>query len=1024
MNRTPQLLRAALAFVCLLCFGSLLAPALWAQTTTITASKLKMGGFLISTGEVIITPVGAYGTPIAFADGTGAQNGPTAFACQIVAGVITGAIGETGTVSGTCQVPDATMTIPANILYSIQVVDQSSGLRTSGQVYTLQQIVGVSGATWALDHYGPPASTTNIVAVQNVQGTTLPTSCVAPAIYTLYTAGTPNVFAGLYTCVGGVYVSISTSGTASITVGTVTGLAAGSSPTVTNSGTGATATFNFGIPAGATGPTGPQGPTGATGPQGPAGTGSATLPAQVISGLSYSPSATTIVATWYTSGQSNSALSCGGKAAVDNNVQASTTFHQAIVTGLTPATLYACSVASGATSSTAQNVTTAAAPTRTPITSAILGSVTLGTAKGDSFPSFVSNDNATYMLENDGYGLAASVNAGANMQIAKITDEAIVLGAPVNLWTNYGAFASANGTDGPSGAALSSKVSGIFGMSGNLYVWTYRQYDGASGGPPIVSPALYGNIIKSTDHGLTWNNWQNIPQASPNGVPTNPLGSYQFATSSYANCVPVRYAMDDGSNGYLTPGNRIDGADAFVYAACNNGYWSNGSNLYEMRMARASLLQNPGAPQYWIGPSSPAPADFVNDANWSTSATGATSIYSATAAVSVPDLFFVPGVNEYILQEWNYPGTPASNTTAWNILSGPTPAGPWTSIYTNTFNPMGYYNPEAMHRTFATNTASTNIALMDVFAGDFESGASTYYHPNHATLTLNPSGVASATPTFSPVAGSYGSTQSVAISTTAGSVICYNTTGSPATNGATGCATGTLYTAPVSVASTETLYAVAGGTGYADSAVASAAYTISTTVTYLNTVFNEAAAGTNLAGTTPVTCASGCVGPWALASGADWTYQSGGGISTSTANTIGPGDLITAGPANSVVRFTLAAVPASSASNLMVVSLRVVDSNNYIQLHICTAATCTASGVGIHLYDTVSGTTTSISSSVSGTYVGNYTITLNGSTVTAVTPSGTITGTTANTTGTGVGLFLYQQSSGPTTMTALSVKNQ
>jgi hypothetical protein len=35
----------------------------------------------------------------------------------------------------------------------------------------------------------------------------------------------------------------------------------------------------------------------------------------------------------------------------------------------------------------------------------------------------------------------------------------------------------------------------------------------------------------------------------------------------------------------------------------------------------------------------------------------------------------------------------------------------------------------------------------------------------------------SGTPTFSPGAGSYGSTQSVTISATGGSVICYNTTG-------------------------------------------------------------------------------------------------------------------------------------------------------------------------------------------------------------------------------------------------------
>ncbi len=96
-----------------------------------------------------------------------------------------------------------------------------------------------------------------------------------------------------------------------------------------------------------------------------------------------------------------------------------------------------------------------------------------------------------------------------------------------------------------------------------------------------------------------------------------------------------------------------------------------------------------------------------------------------------------------------------------------------------------------------------------------------------AAYVINPA----ATPTFSPVAGTYGGTQSVTISAATGTVICYNTTGSPATNGATGCTTGTKYTGAVSVATSETLYAVSGGTGFVDSSVGSAAYTITAPVT-------------------------------------------------------------------------------------------------------------------------------------------------------------------------------------------------
>jgi hypothetical protein len=87
-----------------------------------------------------------------------------------------------------------------------------------------------------------------------------------------------------------------------------------------------------------------------------------------------------------------------------------------------------------------------------------------------------------------------------------------------------------------------------------------------------------------------------------------------------------------------------------------------------------------------------------------------------------------------------------------------------------------------------------------------------------------------ALPTASPIAGSYGPTQNVTLSSTAFTVICYTTNGTtPATNGGSGCTTGTLYSTPISVSSSQTIKAIAGGTTYFDSAVASFAYVINGT---------------------------------------------------------------------------------------------------------------------------------------------------------------------------------------------------
>jgi N-acetylneuraminic acid mutarotase len=89
------------------------------------------------------------------------------------------------------------------------------------------------------------------------------------------------------------------------------------------------------------------------------------------------------------------------------------------------------------------------------------------------------------------------------------------------------------------------------------------------------------------------------------------------------------------------------------------------------------------------------------------------------------------------------------------------------------------------------------------------------YQPSETSLPV------AATPTFNPPAGTYTSAQSVEINdTTPGAAIYYTT------NGATPTAASTLYTGTIPVSSSETIEAIAVAASYADSAVASAAFTI------------------------------------------------------------------------------------------------------------------------------------------------------------------------------------------------------
>jgi len=139
-----------------------------------------------------------------------------------------------------------------------------------------------------------------------------------------------------------------------------------------------------------------------------------------------------------------------------------------------------------------------------------------------------------------------------------------------------------------------------------------------------------------------------------------------------------------------------------------------------------------------------------------------------------------------------------------------------------------------------------------------------------------------ATPEFAPVAGTYSSALSVTISSdTTGATIYYTTNGTTPTTGST------LYTGAITVSATETVQAIATASGYAQSNVGSAAYTISgpLTITTISPLPN-ANNGTAYTATSPLVTmsASGGTGTgytWSITSQSGsntWSITSGGAI--------------------------------------------------------------------------------------------------------------------------------------------------
>jgi hypothetical protein len=161
------------------------------------------------------------------------------------------------------------------------------------------------------------------------------------------------------------------------------------------------------------------------------------------------------------------------------------------------------------------------------------------------------------------------------------------------------------------------------------------------------------------------------------------------------------------------------------------------------------------------------------------------------------------------------------------VLSGAgAPTGAVTKVlFPNSGNVITDHNE-------ATYVGPSSLPLVVTYPAATATSGTSYTIPaaSMIALTYNTSGTPTAsTPAFSPAPTVYFSTQSVTV-TSSGSLICYNTTGaSIVIGGGSSCPGGsTTYTGPITVASTETITAVAGGTGWADSSVGTGAYTITT----------------------------------------------------------------------------------------------------------------------------------------------------------------------------------------------------
>jgi hypothetical protein len=164
---------------------------------------------------------------------------------------------------------------------------------------------------------------------------------------------------------------------------------------------------------------------------------------------------------------------------------------------------------------------------------------------------------------------------------------------------------------------------------------------------------------------------------------------------------------------------------------------------------------------------------------------------------------------------------PAAATPTFSPAAGTYSSGQTVTISDATTGATIYYTTNGSTPTTSSTVYSGPISVSSSETIEAIAAASGYTTSAVASAAYTINLPATASPTFSPAAGTFTSAQSVTISdATTGATIYYTT------NASTPTTSSTVYSGPISVSSSETIEAIAAASGYTTSAVASAAYTI------------------------------------------------------------------------------------------------------------------------------------------------------------------------------------------------------
>jgi chitobiase/beta-hexosaminidase-like protein len=323
---------------------------------------------------------------------------------------------------------------------------------------------------------------------------------------------------------------------------------------------------------------------------------------------------------------------------------------------------------------------------------------------------------------------------------------------------------------------------------------TSNACDNASANP--FNAATTGDFTLAND-AANWNNRASLSSpfnTDAAGVTfTTDRGAFQFVSSSQAAapaCTPGTGTYS--STQTVTCTNPNTGTTVMCYTTNGGTPATNGSG---------SACSNGTQYTTTISVSASETLNIVAGTSLLTDSTVTSYVYTISTQAATPTL--TPGTGTY---NSNQTVTLSTSSTGTVIICWAT--GATTPVTNGSGTGCSTGTSAANNSTITVSTSETVNAVAGTSTTTDSAQASAVY-----TLVV-------ATPIFTPAAGSYSSSQSVAITSTTGSTVLHY-----AVNATPTCSS-TTYSTPVTVSVSETLEAIGCLSGYSNSSIASAAYII------------------------------------------------------------------------------------------------------------------------------------------------------------------------------------------------------